>query len=99
MYINSRRVPRGQTFGFNIWTRRSDGRWKVVKPRDGVSFEVAGTRRIQQTIVHQARTTYPPARLTHVRITFWTFNPLWPKTHTKTAVYRRFLGPEAGPAG
>lgn len=99
VYIDSRRVPRGQTFAFNIWTRRSDGRWKAVKPRDGFSFEVAGSRKIQETIAYQRRTTYPPARLTHVRLTYWVYGTLRPKTHTMMGVYKSFIGPGAAPAG
>ena len=97
VYIDTRLLPRNQKFGFNIWTRRSDGRWQGVKPSDGLYNGITGARTIQGKIRYQYRTTYPPARLTHVKIKYWVFDAFPPKAHTKTVAYRRFLGPQAGP--
>lgn len=97
VYIDTRIVPRNQKFGFNIWTRRSDGRWQGVKPSDRWFNGITGARKIQEKIRYQYRTTYPPARLTHVKIKYWVFDVFPIRVHTVTVAYRRFLGPQAGP--
>lgn len=99
IYFDTRAFPYGYRFSFSIKTRRSDGRWLAVTSRGWPIFTVSGRRRIQEVILPQLRTTYPPAHLTHVHVRHCacTLGGGVPVASTLRAAYRPFGGPQASP--